>query len=134
MRRIQFGLWAASVSWICSAFIHASDPDINGFSGLWVPSVLVSVTVIALVIAIPAQLCGVAYAHRSWRGLLVSITMFALGMGCLLALLGSGGVTAKSWLASFGGASVLFWLVLFVAALPVVWVKRRERRTEVART
>lgn len=134
MRRVRFGLWAVFVSWTCSAFLHATDPDVDGLSGLWVPSVLVSVTAVAFVIAIPAVLCGVAFARRSWRGLWVSVTAFSLGMGCVLTLLGAGGRTAGSTFVSLGGSSVLFWLVLLIAVSPAVWIESRERKADAART
>lgn len=130
MRRFRSGLWAVAVSWLGSAFIHANDPDIGGVSGLWVPPVLASISGVAIVIAIPALLCCAAFARRSWRGLLVSSAAFALGMGCVLAFAGFGGDTTKSWFVSFGGLSVMFWLVLLVATMPFVWVSRLKHHAE----
>ena len=78
---------------IVSAFIHMADADVNGFTGLWTFSVLLSV----LLIAIPFFICMVLglLAIEKWgkpAGLGV-LAVLSLGCGAMVFLAGTAAAT-----------------------------------------
>ncbi len=121
MTKCLLVLWAYVISWICAALLHVVDVDVGSVQGLWVPSVLFSVSIIALLIFIPVLLCHLAFSRGHWRGYLISIACFSLVMGALMALLGFGGISKITWMISIAGSVFIFGLFLVIATLPMIW-------------
>jgi len=120
MLRFTSLFWAYAVSWVCAAFLHSVDPDINGFQSLISPGILTSVSIVALIVLIPSALCYVAYNRGSWRAFFGSTCTLAIFLGTVMMLLGFGGNSVGSWLVGFAGSAVFFCVVLVLAALPMV--------------
>ena len=134
MSRTLIVLWAYFMSWICSAFLHLVDPDVEGFQGLLVPSVLLSISVLALLVMVPAILCRAAYFRRSWKGFFGVVAVFAIVFGFVVVAVGFGGYSAQSRLLSFAGMSALFGLVFISATVPTIWIEGAWRTRARART
>ena len=130
MRRLIAIFWACAVSWICAAFLHSVDADMNSIQSFFAPTVLVSVSLLAFVVLIPAALCYGAYRRGSWRAFWVSVCALAICLGTFLILLGFGGNSVGSWFVGFVSSAAAFGVVLAVASLPMVLI--RETRNEVS--
>ncbi len=130
MLRFTAFFWAYTVSWVCAAFIHSVDADINGFHALFAPIVLVSITFSALAIFIPSTLCYAAYIRGRWRAFFGSVCVFAVCLGTLLVMFGFGGKSIGSWVVGFAGSGAIFGIVLVLASLPMV-LSRRPGNTAV---
>jgi hypothetical protein len=111
-----------------SALLHAVDADVGSIRELWVPSVLLSVSVLALAVFIPALLCLAAYVRSRWQGFFGVVFACAVGMGVFVGLLGYGGTSSLSRLQGIVGMSASFGFVLVVATVPTIWFDSAARR------
>ncbi len=134
MLRFTAFFWACSVSWICAAFLHFVDTDMNSFQSLFAPAVIVSISLLALVVLIPAAFCYKAYRRGSWRAFLLSVCAFAICLGTFLMLLGFGGNSAGPWFVGFVSSTAAFGVVLAVATLPMVFTRGTRNEASGART
>jgi len=120
MLRFTALFWNYTVSWICAAFLHSVDADINGFQSFFSPSVIASVSLVALLLFFPSTSCCAAYNRGSWRAFFGSVFAFAICLGTVLMLLGFGGNSVGAWFVGFAGSVAIFGLALVVASLPMV--------------
>ena len=127
MRQILAVFWTYAVSWFFSALIHVVDSDIGHIGGLREVSVLVSVSVVALLFTVPAWLAFAAYWRRGWKVFFLVVGGLAVGIGTLVAMLSSG--TSGAGFAAVGLA-VLFGLAITIAALVPVWAIGRAGKAE----
>ncbi len=124
---------AFAVSWLFSALIHVVDSDVGGIQGLWSPLVLISVSVIATVVLLPALFCFAAFQRYRWGGFVVSLFVMATTFGGLLAFLGAGGTPAQSRFIGFLGSTAIFALFLFLASVPLILVPALRNNRQIAR-
>jgi hypothetical protein len=89
-------VWAYMVSWVGSAIVHVVDSDVGGVRGLGDPSVLLSVSIIALILFVPVLICCAAYLRRRWNGFLKAVAVFSFGLGLLAMAFGFGGSSATA--------------------------------------
>ncbi len=128
MTRVLVVLWAYLLCWLSSALLHVVDADVGSIRGLGNPSVLVSVSIVALIIFVPVLLCHRAYRRGCWPQYFKTVAMFAVGLGLVVVMLGFGGRSVSAWLLGFFGLAALFGLMIVAATLPTVWIERRQHR------
>jgi len=123
MFRIKAILWTYLLSWACSALLHSTDAEFGGISGFWSPSAILSVSLLGVILFIPALFCQIAFTRKQKLGFIIAVSSFATGLGLIISVLGYGGASVSSWILSFVGSSILFGLFLVFAALPTLRLK-----------
>jgi len=134
MSRLLVVIGAYLLSWLGSALIHVVDSDVGSVQGLGDPSVLLSVSIVALILFAPVLVCCAAYLRGHWRGFAIAVAAFSIGMGFIVSAFGFGGWSVTNWILALVGMSALIGLVLVVAALPMIWIVRVRSKRVTART
>jgi hypothetical protein len=130
MSRVAVFVWSAIVAWVCAAFVHVVDADVDGVQGLLTPSALASVTAVAGGMLIPILLFWLAFRRARWRGLVGAFVVIGIGLRLLIGAVGVGGgapMTENDQLVAFG---MLYGLVLLLTLPPAIWVESRLARQE----
>lgn len=113
--------------WLLSALLHTIDPDVNGVSGLAAPTILLSVTLIALMLFLPGLLPLLAFHLGGNRGYWAALLVAASVVGYVIAEMGSGATDAQGWLVSFLGTTIICGVVFLLTTLPGVAALMRQR-------
>lgn len=127
VRRTLVVLWTYAVSWFFSALLHVVDSDIGHIGGLRKPSVIFSVSIVALLFTAPGWLAYVAYRRSGWKAFSVVVAGLAVGKSLLVAVLGAGRSGAAP---AAVGLAVLFGLAITIAALGPIWAFGRVGKGE----
>ena len=125
---------AAALAWplvpciLVSLLIHSTDGDVGGIVGaVSSPSVLMSVVIWALPLALCAYVGFAAYLDGGWVAFLLVVGSISGVLGYLLARVGSTATSTAGLLWSVLGLSLLFALALSLAVLPGAVVVRTQR-------
>jgi|GEM_PF-4218638 len=106
------------ISWVFAALIHVVDADVGHIGGLWEASVLLSVSVVALLFNLPAWLAYAAYRRGGWKYFVGAVCVMALGSGFLVAGLGSG--TSGVGFGALGLAGLFAFATVITASAPIM--------------
>ncbi len=134
MRLLWLAIWAYLLSWLGTALIHVVDSDVGSIQGLGDPSVLLSVSIAALIMLGPVLICSAAYVRGRWRSFARTVAVCAVGMGVLAVAFGFGGRSIANGILAVVGMSAMFGLMLVIAALPAIWIERAWSKKATART